>query len=72
MINFEQPELEDEEIEKMIQKRIAARARRDFAESDRIRDLLAERGIILQDTPEGTRWRKATNEIASVPCFILG
>ena len=61
VINFEQPELEDEEIEKMIQQRIAARARRDFAESDRIRDLLAERGIILQDTPEGTRWRKATN-----------
>jgi len=61
VINFEQPALEDEEIEKLIQQRIEARARRDFAQADHIRDMLAERGIILQDTPEGTRWRKAAH-----------
>ena len=58
---FEAPELGDEEIEELIRKRTEARTKRDFAESDRIRDLLADRGIELRDTPEGTRWRKIQN-----------
>ncbi len=48
----------DREIEAMIEARNAARKARAFAESDRIRDELLARGIILEDTPAGTRWRR--------------
>jgi cysteinyl-tRNA synthetase len=48
----------DSDIEKMIESRIAARKSKNFAESDRIRDELVARGIILEDTPAGTRWRR--------------
>ena len=48
----------DAEIETLIEARNQARARRDFAESDRLRDELVSRGIILEDTSAGTRWRR--------------
>jgi cysteinyl-tRNA synthetase len=48
----------DEEIEKLIEARQAARKSRNFAESDRIRDELLSRGIVLEDTSAGVRWRK--------------
>ena len=48
----------DAEIEKLIDARNAARKSRNFAESDRIRDELLARGITLEDTPGGTRWRR--------------
>ncbi|EEL25044.1 Cysteinyl-tRNA synthetase [Bacillus cereus Rock1-3] len=51
-------ELLDEEIEVLIQKRIEARKNRDFALSDQIRDDLKERNIILEDTAQGTRWKR--------------
>ncbi len=46
------------EIEQLIAQRNAARKARNFAESDRIRDELLSRGITLEDTPGGTRWRR--------------
>jgi cysteinyl-tRNA synthetase len=46
------------EIERLIEDRKAARARRDFAAADQIRKALAERGILLEDNPGGTRWKK--------------
>lgn len=48
----------DEEVEKLIADRQAARKRRDFAASDRIRQELAGRGIILEDTKDGVRWKR--------------
>jgi len=47
------------DIEKMVQERNAARVRRDFAASDRIRKELSDRGIILEDTKDGkVRWKR--------------
>ncbi|MGI8543799.1 MAG: cysteine--tRNA ligase [Aridibacter sp.] len=54
----EQTEILDEEIEKLIEERQTARHNRDFARSDEIRDELAEKGIILEDTKEGVRWKR--------------
>jgi cysteinyl-tRNA synthetase len=48
----------DEDVETMIAARNAARKSRNFAESDRLRDALIARGILLEDTPSGTRWRR--------------
>jgi cysteinyl-tRNA synthetase len=47
------------DIEERIAARIAARKARDFAEADRIRAELAQEGVILEDTPTGTTWRRA-------------
>ncbi|NLJ90536.1 MAG: cysteine--tRNA ligase [Clostridiales bacterium] len=51
-------ELLDEDIEKKIQERQEARKNRDFAKADAIRDELLEKGIILEDTREGVRWKR--------------
>jgi cysteinyl-tRNA synthetase len=48
-----------EEIEKLIQRRLTARKAKNFAEADRIRQQLLESGIVLEDTPQGTIWRRA-------------
>lgn len=50
--------LSDEAIKAMIAERIQARADKDFATSDRIRDTLAEKGVILEDGAGGTAWRR--------------
>ncbi|ATP42236.1 cysteine--tRNA ligase [Solibacillus sp. R5-41] len=48
----------DEEIEALIEERITARKNRDFARSDEIRDQLLNMDIILEDTRQGTRWKR--------------
>ena len=46
-------------VESLIANRSAARARKDFKESDRIRDELAAMGVIIKDSKEGTTWEVA-------------
>ena len=48
-----------EEIEKLIEERQAARKAKNFARADEIRDQLLSQGIILEDTREGVKWKKA-------------
>ena len=49
----------DAEIEKLIEERQAARKAKDFARADQIRNDLLARGIILEDTREGVKWKRA-------------
>jgi cysteinyl-tRNA synthetase len=55
-------EIEDPELVAWVEERLAARrearARRDFAESDRIRDEIVARGIAIEDGPGGTKWKR--------------
>lgn len=55
---FAQSELLDAEIEALLEERVEARKNRDFARSDEIRDHLKEQNIILEDTAQGTRWKR--------------
>lgn len=48
----------DSEVEALIAERTEARKSRNFARADEIRDLLSEKGILLEDTPQGVRWRR--------------
>jgi cysteinyl-tRNA synthetase len=49
----------DEDIEKLIQERQDARKAKNFARADEIRNMLSDMGIILEDTREGVRWKRA-------------
>jgi cysteinyl-tRNA synthetase len=49
----------DTELQKLVDDRAAARTARDWAASDRLRTVLAERGILVEDTRDGQRWRRA-------------
>ncbi len=51
-------ELSDQQIETLIQQRLDARKAKDWAEADRIRDELKEQGVLLEDGPGGTSWRR--------------
>ncbi|PBB05267.1 MULTISPECIES: cysteine--tRNA ligase [Salimicrobium] len=51
-------ELQDEEVDAKIQEREQARKDRNFARADQLRDELKERGIVLEDTPQGPRWKR--------------
>ena len=52
-------EILDEEIEKLIQERQEARKAKNFARADEIRNQLLEQGIVLEDTREGVKWKRA-------------
>ena len=51
-------QLLDEEIEKLIEERNEARKAKDFARADEIRDQLKAQNIILEDTPQGVRFKR--------------
>ena len=59
IITEKKEELLDAEIEELIAKRKQARKDRNFALADEIRDTLASRGILLEDTREGVKWKRA-------------
>jgi cysteinyl-tRNA synthetase len=52
------PPVPVDEIERLIEDRRAARQRRDFAAADSIRVSLGDRGVLLEDGPAGTRWKR--------------
>src|SRR6185295_5757432 len=54
----QQREMLDSEVQSLIDERQEARRRRDFGRADEIRDELANRGIILEDTKDGVRWKR--------------
>jgi cysteinyl-tRNA synthetase len=58
ILPVESEQLLDDAIAAQIEARQAARKRRDFAEADRIRDWLASKGIQLEDTRDGVRWKR--------------
>ena len=58
VLGEEQAQMLDPELETMIEGRNAARRTRDFKRADQIRDELATQGIILEDTPQGTKWKR--------------
>ena len=58
-VRVQQREGRFSKIENLIAERQAARKAKDFARADEIRDLLTEKGIILEDTREGVRWKRA-------------
>ncbi len=59
IITVKEKEILDDEIERMIEQRQQARKDRDFAKADEIRNLLLEKNIILEDTREGVKWKRA-------------
>lgn len=59
IITEQKEEMLDEEIEALIAERQAARKERNFVRADEIRNLLLEKGIILEDTRAGVRWKRA-------------
>lgn len=59
-VSFKEEQAEnDDEIEKLIAQRDEARKNKNWAESDRLRDELQAKGIVIEDTPQGTRWHRA-------------
>ena len=59
MIIEKEKEVLDEDIERLIAERQAARKMKNFAKADEIRDQLTNMGIILEDTREGVKWKRA-------------
>lgn len=59
-VSFNEKQAEnDDEIEALVAQRDEARKNKDWSESDRLRDELQAKGIVIEDTPQGTRWHRA-------------
>jgi len=58
VLGEEREELLDEDVERLIAERETARKEKNFARADEIRDELKEQGILLEDTPQGLRWKR--------------
>ena len=58
VFNLEKEVLEDQDILELIEDRNSARKNKDFKRSDEIRDILQQKGIVLEDSKEGTRWKR--------------
>lgn len=58
IVNKKQEEVLDADIEKLIQDRVDAKKNKDFALADEIRNKLLEMGIVLEDTRQGTKWKR--------------
>ena len=59
VVNKKQDDMLDEEVEKLIEARTQAKKNKDFKLADEIRDELLNKGIILEDTRQGVKWRRA-------------
>ena len=59
LVYVREEELLDADIEALIEKRTEARKNKDFATADRISDELKEKGIVLEDSAAGVKWRRA-------------
>ncbi|MCH1958828.1 cysteine--tRNA ligase [Romboutsia hominis] len=59
IVNKKNDDILDEEIENLIQKRVDAKKNKDYKLADEIRQELLEKGIILEDTRQGTKWKRA-------------
>ncbi|MEE8160646.1 MAG: cysteine--tRNA ligase [Acidobacteriota bacterium] len=60
VFQVEEQSIEDQEIAATIEQREQARRQRNYQRADEIRDALAQQGIILEDTKEGTRWKRVS------------
>jgi cysteinyl-tRNA synthetase len=49
---------DDEDIDKLLEEREQARKSKDFEKADKIRNILDEKGVVIEDTPQGPKWRK--------------
>jgi len=58
ILDISQAELLDEEIESLMQQRTEARESKNWQRADEIRNVLLEKGIVIEDTPQGIRWRR--------------
>ena len=58
VFSIEKETLEDQDILDLIEERNASRKNRDFNRADEIRELLEQKGIVLEDSKEGTRWKR--------------
>lgn len=58
ILEVESSQLLDGDVERLIEERVEARRSKNWKRADEIRDLLTERGILLEDTPQGIRWRR--------------
>ena len=59
IVNKKKDDMLDEEIENLIKQRVDAKKNKDFKLADSIRQELLEKGIILEDTRQGTKWKRA-------------